>query len=141
VTGELVLDASVILKWVFPSPAREPDSDTALEVLAALGQGAVTAIEPPHWLAEVSAVAARLYPGRAREVVGLLYAMDLPVADDLEIYARAMRLAIDTRQHVFDTLYHAVALWRPDARLVTADERYYRAARQAGRLVRLAELC
>jgi len=40
---------------------------------------------------------------------------------------------------VFDTMYHAVALSRPDALLVTADERYWRAARGVGRIVRLAD--
>ncbi len=139
-TGEFVIDTSVILKWVFPSPVDEPDAGRALELLAALGEGAITAIEPPHWLAEVSAVAARRFPARAAEVVGLLYGMDLPVVADLEIYERAARLAVETKQHVFDTLYHAVALSRPEASLVTADERYYRAATRAGRLMRLADL-
>ena len=126
-------------QWVFPPPAEEPDGPRALELLAALGEGAVTAVQPPHWLAEVSAVVARRSPARAADVIGLLYGMDLPVATDLEIYERAARLASDTNQHVFDTLYHAVAMSRPDASLVTADERYYRAARRAGRLVRLAD--
>ena len=58
---------------------------------------------------------------------------------ELKVYERAVRLAAETNQHVFDTLYHAVALARPDAELVTADERYYRAASRAGRLVRLAD--
>jgi predicted nucleic acid-binding protein len=139
VTGEVVIDASFMLRWVFPSPAEEPDALRALDLLAALGEGAVTALEPPHWLAEVSALVARRAPAQAADVIGILYAMDLPVLADLEIYERAARLAADTSQHVFDTLYHAVALARPDAALVTADERYYRAARRAGRLVRLAD--
>jgi hypothetical protein len=132
--------AGRLLKWVFPSPAEEPDAPLALDLLAAPGDGTVAALEPPHWLAEVSAVVARRAPARAAEVIGLLHAMDLPVVSDLEIYERAARLAADTGQHVFDTLYHAVALSRPEASLVTADERYYRAARTAGRLVRLADL-
>jgi len=66
--------------------------------------------------------------------------MDLPVLDGLEVYERAARLAADTGQHLFDTLYHAVALSRPGASLVTADERYYRAARDAGRLIRLIDV-
>jgi predicted nucleic acid-binding protein len=140
VTGELVLDASVILKWVFPSVPEEPDAPRALELLAALREGAVTAVEPPHWLAEVSTVVVRRSPARATRVIPLLYAMDLPVAADLEIYERAARLASDTSQHVFDTLYHAVAMSRPSASLVTADERYYRATRHAGRVVRLADV-
>ena len=40
-------------------------------------------------------------------------------------------------QHVFDTLYHAVALLTPGAMLVTADERYYRKAAAYGSIVLL----
>jgi len=140
VTGEVVIDASVILKWVFPSSAEEPDTPKALELLGALDEGTVTALEPPHWLAEVSAVIARRAPTRVAEVIGLLYGMDFPVLADLEIYESAARLAAHTNEHLFDTLYHAVALTRPDASLVTADERYYRAARNVGRIIRLADL-
>ena len=137
-TGEVVVDASVVLKWVFP--VDEPDAAQAIALLTALRAGAVTIIQPVHWLAEAAAVVARRFPGRAGEVIGLLFAMELPVLGSFEVYERAVRLAADTGQHVFDTLYHAVALSRPDAALVTADERYYRAARRAGRLVRLAAI-
>jgi predicted nucleic acid-binding protein len=140
VTGEFVLDASVVLKWIFPSAADEPDAGRALDLLGALGEGTISAIEPPHWLAEVAAVVARRFPARAVEIAGLLYGMDLPVVADLEIYEGAARLAVETKQHVFDTLYHAVALSRRSAWLVTADERYYRAASGAGRVTRLADL-
>jgi predicted nucleic acid-binding protein len=139
VTAEVVIDASVVLKWIFRSPGDEPDAPRALQLLSALGEGAITAIQPPHWLAEVSGVVARRLPARAAEVIGYLYSMDLEVATDLEIYERAVRLASDTDQHVFDTLYHAVAMSRPAATLVTADERYYRAASGAGRVVRLSD--
>ena len=138
-TTEVVVDASVILKWVFPSVAVEPDVEHAMELLAALRQGALMVVEPPHWLAEVAAVVSRRFPEQAGKVIGLLYGMEIPVLAELEVYERAARLAAETDQHVFDTLYHAVALARPDAALVTADERYYRAARRAGRLVRLAD--
>lgn len=40
---------------------------------------------------------------------------------------------------MFDTLYHAIALEHPDVVLVTADERYWRAAHTQGRIVRLAD--
>lgn len=138
-TGEVVIDASVILKWAFRAPADEPDTGRALDVLSAVRDGAIQALQPPHWLAEVSAVVARRSPPHSAEVIGLLYGMDLPVVADLEVYERAARLAVETGQHVFDTLYHAVALSRPAAMLITADERYWRAAVRAGRLMRLAD--
>ena len=35
---------------------------------------------------------------------------------------------METNHHLFDTLYHAVALEHEDALLVTADERYHEKA-------------
>jgi predicted nucleic acid-binding protein len=61
------------------------------------------------------------------------------VAKSPQVLATACRLAIELRQHVFDTLYHAVALESGDAILLTADERYARAAATRGRLMRLRE--
>jgi predicted nucleic acid-binding protein len=140
VTSEIVVDASVVLKWVFRTAAGEADAERALDLLALVREGAVMVVQPAHWLAEVAAVVARRMPARAVETIGILHSMDLPVLDHLEVYERAARLSAGTGQHLFDTLYHAVALVRPDAALVTADERYYRAARSAGRLVRLGDV-
>lgn len=136
---EVVLDASVIVKWVFPDRAREAHADRAVGVLRAVHAGRLAVVEPPHWLAEVAAVVTRLAPDRAREVVGLMHAMEFPVLDELEVYLEATRLSAESGQHLFDTLYHAVALRRPGASLVTADERYYRTARRAGRVLLLKD--
>lgn len=133
----LVLDASVIIKWVFAERVEEANSAQALEILELIQTSAVRIIEPPHWLAEVGAVIARLDPGRARRAVSLLYAMELPIATDLEVYQKACSLSASLSQHVFDTLYHSVALQEPGAMLVTADERYYRAAHHLGRITML----
>jgi hypothetical protein len=45
-----------------------------------------------------------------------------------------VRIAVETGQHVFDTLFHAVALEARRGVLVTADARYVRAAAHLGRL-------
>jgi predicted nucleic acid-binding protein len=95
-------------------------------------------IQPPHWLAEVGAVLSRLSPSTVVRDVERLHALELPVRADAEVYRRACRLAIELNQHVFDTLYHAVALETPGAVLVTADERYAKAARPVGSLTPLA---
>jgi phage-related protein len=44
------------------------------------------------------------------------------------VLTRAGQLAVDLGHHLFDTLYHAVAL-EPEACLVTADDRYHHKAR------------
>ncbi len=43
-------------------------------------------------------------------------------------HAYSRYLAVSLDQHLFHTLYHAVALVSPDCTLVTADERYYNKA-------------
>lgn len=136
----LVLDASVVLKWVLSDQAAEADTQRALSILRRMREGRIDVLQPPHWLAEVAAVTSRLRPRVAREAIGLLYAMELPVLEEPEVYERACDLAVSFGAHVFDTLYHAVALCHPDAVLLTADERYYRRTAGLGRVARLRDL-
>lgn len=131
---EVVLDASVVVKWILPGRVGEAHGDRALAILRAIQTDRLSVIEPPHWLAEVAAVVTRIVPDRAGEIIGLMHAMEFPVLNDLDTYLEATRLARESGQHVFDTLYHAVALRRPGTSLVTADARYYRRARHVGGL-------
>ncbi len=50
---------------------------------------------------------------------------------------RATRMAVDSRQQAFDTLYHAVAIEHEGAQLVTADDRYFAKAEPYGKIVQL----
>jgi predicted nucleic acid-binding protein len=133
---KLVVDASVAVKWFLPDSSREPDADRAAELLRAIGEGRVELLQPPHWLAEVAAVIARLRPQIAARAIDLLDSMELAIAADAELYKRASRLAQELDQHLFDTLYHALAL-ENDALLVTADDRYLRKAGRLGKIVAL----
>lgn len=111
----------------------------ALQILQLIKESRLGVVQPPHWLAEAAAVIARLDPGRARQAVSLLYALELPIMTDVEVYQKACDLSTSLVQHVFDTLYHAVALHESGATLVTADERYYRQAHGIGRIMRLKD--
>jgi predicted nucleic acid-binding protein len=133
----LVLDASVILKWLLEDPAQEPDTDKAFAVIQSVIQGDLEILQPAHWLIEVAAVATRLTPQTAIQDVEILAAMQLPTSDEPNIMRRATVLAIDTDAHLFDTLYHAVALEHDDGLLVTADNRYCRKATRYGKIVSL----
>jgi predicted nucleic acid-binding protein len=128
----VVLDASVILKWLLGDPAREPDTEKAFALVESVVSGRLEILQPVHWLAEVAAVAARLVPQTAIGDVEMLAAFEFPTTDSPTVIRRATSLAIETNQHLFDTLYHAVALEHEDALLVTADERYYRKAEGYG---------
>lgn len=127
------MDASVVVKWLLPDPKVELDVNCALELLREINAARISPFQPPHWLAEAAAVLARIHPGIALEATELLYAMELPVKDGLEVYTRAVDISKELNHHVFDTLYHAVAL-EHDATLITADETYYRKARPHGSL-------
>jgi predicted nucleic acid-binding protein len=135
----LAVDASVILKWVFPDRGGEGHVGPALLLLQHIREERASVLQPPHWLAEAAAVISRLEPKRASELIGLLYAMELPISEDLGVYQRACEMAVALKQHVFDTLYHAVALSAPDGMLVTADEQYYRRAMAAGQVTLLRD--
>ncbi|HLX09517.1 MAG TPA: type II toxin-antitoxin system VapC family toxin [Thermoanaerobaculia bacterium] len=133
----VVIDASVAMKWILRDAVREAQTGAALSLLRCIQAGSDEAIQPPHWLAEVAAVLARLRPEIAESTVDLLDALELPVAADPAIYRRAVRLAVELDHHLFDTLYHAVALER-DAVFVTSDDGYRRKASHLGAVADLA---
>ncbi len=134
----LVVDASVVVKWLFANPEREEHTELATTLMPSVVRQEVPAVQPVHWLAEVGAVLARSAPDKAEQDIVLLSALGLAVQDGPEILRRACRLAIDLNHHLFDTLYHAVAL-ETESVLVTADEHYLSKARDIGRSNRLAE--
>ncbi len=136
----LVIDASVVVKWLLPQREDEADVEQALKLLAGVRTGHVRVHQPVHWLAETAAVLVRLSPATAAADVADLYAMNLPVESGPEIYLVACELARALNHHVFDTLYHAVALTLPDTILVTADARYERTARRRGAIMLLREV-
>lgn len=134
----LVIDASVAVKWVFPDPLMEPDADRAVAVLRALRDALVDVLQPPHWLLEVMAVVARIAPDLGVPALTLLDALELDICDDVSVLGRDAALAAELDHHLFDTLYHAVALER-ETTLLTADARYARKARGKGRVLLLGE--
>ena len=136
---KVVVDASVVLKWLLVDRPAEPDTDRATALMRSVVERRVEIVQPAHWLLEVGAVLARLAPDTAAGDLDKLYAMALPVRDEPSVLRGACELAIELGQHLFDTLYHAVALETEDAILVTADARYLRVARPLGRICTLAE--
>ena len=58
------------------------------------------------------------------------------LSDNLEIYHQASKMAIRLNHHLFDTLYHAVAI-NQQAILITADKKYYQKAKELGNIALL----
>ena len=136
-----VIDASVALKWFLSSRPDEADAPAALNLLAAHVDGRIRLLQPPHFQAEVCAALARVAPESITDNLRDLLDLSIPVRDDPLVYARAMQLGRQLDHHVFDTLYHAVALETEGAQLVTADDAYRRKALRhgVGRVVTLAQ--
>ena len=133
----VVADASVVVKWAFSEKTREPHIDRARALLREVQTGRIVLLQPPHWIAEVAAVLARDQPDLVDDVIDLLDAMEVQTIADRAVYKRASRIARELGKHVFDSLYHAVAL-EHEAVLVSADAKYYRKAQRLGSLIPLA---
>lgn len=129
----VVVDASVTVKWFF---SQEPDRLAALAVLDGVGAGRVEMYQPNHWLTEVLAVISRQRPDEAAEALAIMRETGFVPVDEDRVYLRACELAARLGHHLFDTLYHAVALER-DAVLITSDDRYFAAARKEGQFQQL----
>ena len=75
----VVIDASVVIKWLLQDPEREANTDKATNLMKAVLTGNQPALQPPHWIVEVGAVLARESPASAVEDVTMLNALELPV--------------------------------------------------------------
>lgn len=127
----VVVDASVSIKWFFQASAQEQDIDQAIQLLLQVQSGQVTLVQPTHWLPEVVAVITRIRPEIAEQAIDYLSAMEIKVQQDADILKTASRLSQQFSHHLFDTLYHALAI-QLNAVFVTADELYYRKAETTG---------
>jgi predicted nucleic acid-binding protein len=134
-----VIDASVVIKWLVQDPEREAGTEKATQLMELVTNGEQPVLQPTHWLVEVGAVLARESPTTAEDDVDMLAALELPTTVGPQALRRGVELAMDLKQHLFDTYYHGVALETPDCTLITADERYLRAAHAKGNIVSLIE--
>lgn len=136
-----VIDASVAVKWFVDGDWAQSEDhvDHALALLLACRDGQVDFLQPPHFVAEVAAVLARGKPQAATEDIQNLLDMDFQVVDALPIYENAIDLSRQLKHHLFDTLYHALALATPGVSLITADRRYYNKAHHLGQILWLPE--
>lgn len=136
-----VVDASVAIKWFAQGDwaTREDHIEPAVNLLRACRSGAVDFYQPPHFLAEVAAVLARISPATAQQCAQDIASMSITWAAPTVACARAIALAIQLDHHLFDTLYHALALENPGAVFVTADRRYFDKARHLGQIIWLPD--
>ncbi len=135
---KVVIDASVTIKWFVPDDEAEEDADKAVQVFRAIQTSDLSPVQPVHWQAEVIAVLSRIQQEDYKRNVQLLDILEFSILDNLEIYQLASKLSIELNHHLFDTLYHAVAL-NQQALLITADKKYFQKAKVLGNIVLLSD--
>lgn len=134
----LVLDASVILKWVIAGEG-DREEDAALGILRQWLDGAVDILLPPIWLYEVANVLGLKKPQEAAALLDILTDYSFDEADIRgAILTSALGMMRELGVAFYDAVYHAVALERR-ALFVTADKRYQTKAVHLGGVVLLAE--
>jgi predicted nucleic acid-binding protein len=134
---KLVVDASVAIKW-FVGAVNEQHVAQAEAVAEAIEGGETELLAPGHWTAEVIAVLARRNPQLLDRALLALHDMRPVLIQGTPVLKRAADMAIMLDHHLFDTLYHAVAL-EVGATLVTADEIYFNKAHRLGGVQLLAD--
>ena len=130
---KVVIDASVAINWVIRQPEAQPNVDQALGVLRCIRNRTIEAIAPAHFHAEVLAVVARTRPQRVPITFAILRSAQIEIVATETVLRRASDLTIRLQHHLFDTLYHAVAL-ETGATLVTADQVYFGKAAGLGNI-------
>ncbi|MGB2680678.1 MAG: type II toxin-antitoxin system VapC family toxin [Candidatus Competibacter sp.] len=135
-----MIDASVAIKWLIPESPEEQDVPQALALLNALKDERIALYQPAHWEAEIAGVLTRLSPATAVAKIVAIRSLIFTRVNETTVYATACDLAIRLNHHLFDTLYHAVALHTPESILVTADSRYFEKARALGQISLLSSL-
>ena len=103
--------------WRKQKPWRRPSRNSQTELFA-----------PSHWVAEIIGVLARVEPGIIDDALLVLDDMKPTLIDGVSTVRRAADISIQLNHHLFDTLYHAVAM-ETSAILVTADDAYFNKAK------------
>ncbi len=135
----VVVDASVAIKWLIPQRPEEDDVENALQLFGLIETQELLLVQPPHFIAEVMAVATRLEPAFAERILNAVSNMEMSIIARTDVYRTAISVSTQLKHHLFDTLYHAVALQSPDATFITADAAYYRKAQGLGRILLLKD--
>jgi predicted nucleic acid-binding protein len=134
---KLVVDASVAIKW-FVGSAEEEHTAQADAVVEMIEKSDTELLAPAHWTAEIIAVLARRDPTLVDDALVALDDMSPSLVHGVVVLRRAAGMAIALNHHLFDTLYHAVAL-EEGATLVTADATYFAKAKDLGGIELLAD--
>ena len=134
----VVLDASVLLKWVLP-PANEAHVEQALAVQQAIANEEINGCVPTLWFYEVANTLARQLPRSAPLLLDQLRAFDLDeIGMDAELQRIGLMLVRDYGVTFYDASYHAIAIAHGGV-FVTSDARHIERTRAAGHVAHLMD--
>lgn len=133
-----VIDASVALKWFLNDAGKEQNLAEAAAVGEAIQARGAELFAPPHWVTEVIAVLARKEPQLLDDALLLLGECNPVIVATANVLKHGADISIKLNHHLFDALYHAVAL-ETGATLVTADDVYFGKAKALGQIKMLGE--
>jgi predicted nucleic acid-binding protein len=136
--NKIVVDASVILKWVLVKDS-ESDFSAAFEILNNFTDEKIDIHLPEIWKYEVGNILAIKAPGQAVELMEVL--MDytfseysLKKEDCVEIIKLQGKIDAST---FYDVAYHYVAM-KINGILITVDKKYFDSAKHLGHIELLA---
>ena len=134
-----VVDASVILKWVF-GDEREPDQDKAVKLLNTWVEGGAELSAPTLWQYEVGNFLGRELPDEAADKMDLLLNLNIKCVDLTDsIFRRCFNWMRQENVSFYDVSYLAVAL-EIEATLITADETFVKKMEKMDRICLLRHL-
>jgi predicted nucleic acid-binding protein len=122
-----VVDASVAVKWCLPRDHEELVLQ-AEELLVSYRAGAEIFLVPDlFWLEVANALWKAVWKQKidsevAARSLQVVRDLNIPTISSVDLVPRALRLAVEHRRTVYDSIYVALAL-HAKANLITADER------------------
>ena len=135
----IVIDASVILKWVLP-PEAEAYQPQALSLSEAVAQGRIQVILPALWYFEVGNILIRKYREDAdQDLTDLrrqLGDCEQPISPGWQ--REIIRLTAAYPVTFYDASYHALAIVNRGL-FVTSDEKYLNAVADEGHMIHLKD--
>lgn len=126
----LVVDSGISVKWVI----QEDDSDVAQLILDEYRNGRLTLLAPNLIYAEFGNIVWKkqvfqnLDPRDAEAAIRNFKTIDFVLISNSAIFDDAYEIAVKYKRSFYDSLYLALSV-RENCEFVTADERFYNAAR------------
>ncbi len=137
--GVIIVDASVILKWVL-GDEREADHSEAQSLLDAWGEGRTELIAPSLWQYEVGNFLGRELPEEAEDKMELLLNLRIRSVElNKSMFQHCFSWMRKNRVTFYDAAYLAVAL-ETQGILVTADEKFIRRMGKTDKICLLRDL-